>query len=72
MCSKFEEIKKSVCPGGVVYIVVIVSANGTEDRGFESRKGVRILGLENVFFEPKFALLLYVFEQNKCPKIFFK
>jgi hypothetical protein len=31
--------------GGVVYIVVIVSANITEDRGFESRQGVRFLGL---------------------------
>jgi hypothetical protein len=31
-------------PGVVVHIDVIVSANGTEDRGFESRQGAKILG----------------------------
>jgi hypothetical protein len=33
------------CPGGAVYVVIIVSTEGTKDRGFESRQGVRFLGL---------------------------
>jgi hypothetical protein len=32
-------------PGGVVGIVVITSAYRTEDPGFESRQGVRFLGI---------------------------
>jgi hypothetical protein len=32
-------------PGSVVYVVIIVSTNGTEYRGFESLRGVKYLGL---------------------------
>jgi hypothetical protein len=28
------------CHAGVVHVVVIVTANGTDDRGFESQKGI--------------------------------
>jgi hypothetical protein len=31
-----------------VYVAVIASANGTEDRGYESRRGVRFLGLKTL------------------------
>jgi hypothetical protein len=31
-------------------VMVIVSANGTEDHWFESRKGVRFLGLKTLLF----------------------
>jgi hypothetical protein len=52
------------CPPGVVYVVVIVSASRTEDRGFESCQGVRFLGLN-----PLQSLILIVIEiisVNKC------
>jgi hypothetical protein len=39
------KVSSFVCPGGVVCIVVIVSAKGREDGGFESRRCVRLLGL---------------------------
>jgi hypothetical protein len=35
---------KKISPGGVVQVVVIISATGIEDRGFKSRQGVRFLG----------------------------
>jgi hypothetical protein len=38
--------RNKLCPGGgVVYVVVIVTANVINYRGFESRHGVRFLGL---------------------------
>jgi hypothetical protein len=44
--STFTKVTRSKkMPGGVVYGVVIVSANRADDRGFESRQGVRFLGL---------------------------
>jgi hypothetical protein len=45
---------------------VIVSTIRAEDRGFESRQGVRFLELNTyntmLFFVTKIALLLFVFE----------
>jgi hypothetical protein len=35
-------------PGGVVYILVIVTANGTEDRGFKSRQGEMLIGFNTL------------------------
>jgi hypothetical protein len=47
------------------------SANGTEDRRFESRQ--RYLGLNAMqFFFALLAFYLCVFERNKCQKIFLK
>jgi hypothetical protein len=52
--SKFVEIVIIACgglktklngPGGMAYVVVIESAYRTEDHGFESRQGVRFLGI---------------------------
>jgi hypothetical protein len=40
--------------------VVLVSVKGREDRGFESRRGVRILGLKNIamlYFVTSFELI---------------
>jgi hypothetical protein len=34
-----------LCPGSVTYVVVIASASRSDDRGFESRRGVRFLGI---------------------------
>jgi hypothetical protein len=51
-CQLIDNQKLYVDGGGVVYIhmylVVIVSANGTEDRWFESRLGTRFLRLETL------------------------
>jgi hypothetical protein len=43
----YDYVKKfaKLWHGGVAYIVVIASASGTKDSGFESRQGVRFLGL---------------------------
>jgi hypothetical protein len=40
---------------GVVYLEAIISAKGTEDRGFESRQVVRFLGLNALI-----AMLFFV------------
>jgi hypothetical protein len=56
--------------------VVIVSANGTEDRGFKSRQSVIFLGLYTyialLFIVTNFTLLLFAFEWNRRQKYFKK
>jgi hypothetical protein len=57
-------------------MVVIASASRTEDPGFKSRQGVRVLGLYthcSAVVKTQYALSLCVFEKNNCfKKIFFK
>jgi hypothetical protein len=47
-------------------IVVIVSAKGTVDRGFKSRRefGFRELNIAVLFSVTQFALFLYAFDGN--------
>jgi hypothetical protein len=57
------------CPGDVVYVVVDVSANRTEDRGFESRQSIHYIRCRAVLHN-LIAKLLCVFEWSECREIF--